>query len=62
MYDQLADRWFVSQFNTSNNGLAIAISETPDPTGAYFLYEFPLDSFSRLSTLFCMARCILPNS
>lgn len=45
MYDQLADRWFVSQFNTSNNGLAIAISETPDPTGAYFLYEFPLDSF-----------------
>ena len=45
MYDQLADRWFVSQFNTSNNGLSIAISETPDPTGAYFLYEFPLDSF-----------------
>ena len=45
MYDQLADRWFVSQFNTGNNGLAIAISETPDPTGAYFLYEFPLDSF-----------------
>ncbi len=45
MYDQLADRWFVSQFNTSNNGLAIAISETPDPTGAYFLYEFPLDTF-----------------
>lgn len=45
MYDQLADRWFVSQFNTTTDGLAIAISETPDPTGAYFLYEFPLDSF-----------------
>ncbi len=45
MYDQLADRWFVSQFNVNNNGLAIAISETPDPTGAYFLYEFPLDAF-----------------
>ncbi len=45
MYDQLADRWFVSQFNLSNNGLAIAVSETPDPTGAYFLYEFPLSSF-----------------
>lgn len=45
MYDQLADRWFVSQFNLSNNGLSIAISETPDPTGAYFLYEFPLDAF-----------------
>ncbi|MEL6989313.1 MAG: hypothetical protein AAGK97_15990, partial [Bacteroidota bacterium] len=45
MYDQLADRWFVSQFNVPTNGLAIAISETPDPTGAYFLYEFNLDSF-----------------
>lgn len=45
MYDQLADRWFVSQFNIGTNGLAIAISETPDPTGAYFLYEFPLSSF-----------------
>ena len=50
MYDQLADRWFVSQFNSTNSpdgiiGLSIAISETPDPTGAYFLYEFPLDFF-----------------
>ncbi|WP_299682211.1 GEVED domain-containing protein [uncultured Dokdonia sp.] len=45
MYDQLEDRWFVSQFNVGTNGLAIAISETPDPTGAYFLYEFSLDSF-----------------
>lgn len=45
MYDQLADRWFISQFNISSNGLAIAISETPDPTGAYFLYEYSLNSF-----------------
>lgn len=45
MYDQLADRWFVSQFNPGSNGLAIAISETPDPTGAFLLYEFSLDSF-----------------
>ena len=45
LYDQLADRWFLSQFNIATNGLLIAISETPDPTGAYFTYEFPLDSF-----------------
>jgi hypothetical protein len=45
LYDQLADRWFLSQFNTATNGLLIAISETSDPTGAYFTYEFPLDSF-----------------
>lgn len=45
LYDQLADRFFVSQFRTSNNALLIAVSETPDPTGAYNLYEFPLNSF-----------------
>tara|TARA_R110000850_G_scaffold150497_1_gene273284 strand:- start:197928 stop:200855 length:2928 start_codon:yes stop_codon:yes gene_type:complete len=45
LYDQLANRFFVTQFNTSNNGLLIAISETPDPTGSYFIYEFPLDAF-----------------
>lgn len=45
LYDQLADRWFLSQFNVATNGLLIAVSETSDPTGAYFTYEFPLDSF-----------------
>jgi hypothetical protein len=45
LYDQLADRFFVSQFRSSNNALLIAISETPDPTGSYFLYEFPLNAF-----------------
>lgn len=45
LYDQLADRWFISQFNTSNNGLMIAVSTTPDPTGTYNTWEYPLDSF-----------------
>lgn len=50
MYDQLADRFFVSQFQLSNtaslnNILVIGISETSDPTGAYFLYQFQLDAF-----------------
>ncbi len=45
MYDQLADRFFVSQFQTSNDALIIGVSETPDPTGAYNVYEFPLDAF-----------------
>jgi uncharacterized repeat protein (TIGR01451 family) len=47
-YDQLADRWLLSQFAvTDNNGnfqapfyQCIAISQTPDPTGAYFRYAF----------------------
>jgi len=45
MYDQLADRWFVSQFQQSNNALLIAISTTADPTGTYNTWTYPLDSF-----------------
>ncbi len=45
MYDSDADRWFLSQFKQSNNSLQIAISQTPDPTGAYYSYEFSLNSF-----------------
>lgn len=45
MYDQLADRFFVSQFRTSDNALIIGVSTTPDPTGTYNVYSYPLDSF-----------------
>ncbi|MCW5519734.1 T9SS type A sorting domain-containing protein [Aureitalea sp. L0-47] len=45
MYDQLADRFFVSQFRTSDDALIIGVSTTPDPTGTYNLYSFPLDAF-----------------
>jgi len=45
MYDQLADRYFVSQFGAAANSLVLGVSETPDPTGSYFIYEFPLDAF-----------------
>ena len=44
IYDQLADRWLISQFvvqnSTENYAQCVAISQTPDPTGAYWLYEF----------------------
>jgi HYR domain/Carboxypeptidase regulatory-like domain len=44
LYDQLADRWILSQFNlTVTNGSThqhIAVSKTGDPTGAYFAYDF----------------------
>jgi hypothetical protein len=51
LYDPIADRWLLSQFaftSTSSPPWAecIAISQTADPTGAYFLYEFTItDSF-----------------
>ena len=43
LYDQLADRWLISQFCTvadPNNHQLIAISKTGDPTGSYYLYNF----------------------
>jgi uncharacterized repeat protein (TIGR01451 family) len=46
-YDPLANRWLISQFNFPGVAVilppydqCIAISQTPDPTGAYFLYDF----------------------
>jgi hypothetical protein len=47
MYDQLADRWFVSEFGNlgSNLGLAVGVSVTNDPTGAYNVYQFDMGSF-----------------
>ncbi len=45
MYDHLADRFFVSQFNIATNSLIIGISQTPDPTGSYNVYDFSLDAF-----------------
>lgn len=43
LYDPLADRWMLSQFCTVAdpfNHQVIAISQTPDPSGPYFLYDF----------------------
>jgi len=44
LYDQLADRWIISQFNltvtTNSTHQHIAVSKTGDPTGAYFAYDF----------------------
>ncbi|PYQ10587.1 MAG: hypothetical protein DMH00_10660 [Acidobacteria bacterium] len=45
LYDPLADRWLLSQFCSitvanPNNHQLIAISQTSDPTGAYYLYDF----------------------
>src|SRR4051794_1728234 len=46
-YDPIADRWLISQFNFPGVAViappfdeCVAISQTPDPTGAYYLYDF----------------------
>ena len=42
LYDQFADRWLLSQFTTRGPMYydCVAISQTGDPTGAYYRYAF----------------------
>jgi hypothetical protein len=44
VYDEAADRWLLSQFATPNH-MCVAISQSPDPLGSYWLYEFNVGSF-----------------
>ena len=48
-YDHLADRWLISQFALPNYPRGpfyecIAISQTPDPTGAWYRYQFAVSN------------------
>jgi hypothetical protein len=53
VYDQLADRWIISQFTTRFTAVpqndvfynCVAISQTGDPTGAYYRYAFTTGNF-----------------
>ncbi|MCB0706951.1 MAG: T9SS type A sorting domain-containing protein [Saprospiraceae bacterium] len=41
LFDQQADRWLVSELGTfGTNAMLVAISETSDPFGNFFVYEF----------------------
>ncbi len=42
LHDQFADRWIITQFTSAGPTWfnCVAISQTPDPTGAYFRYAF----------------------
>jgi hypothetical protein len=43
VFDEMADRWLLSQF--FSNGICVAVSQTNDPTGTYNLYKFDLPEF-----------------
>jgi hypothetical protein len=45
LYDQLAERWIVSEFGSLSNSLAIGVSETSDPTGAYNVWQYQFSGF-----------------
>jgi len=44
LYDETENRWFLTEFTDPANML-IAVSETPDPMGAYFAYNFSTPEF-----------------
>ena len=45
-HDQLANRWVFSQFAIGSTGhQCFAVSQTPDPTGAYFAYQVAAPNF-----------------
>ena len=45
MYDQLADRYFISEFSATGNKLVILISQTNNPLGSWYVYSFTAPSF-----------------
>ena len=62
LYDQLANRWVVSQFAGASvpTDECIAVSTTSDATGSWNRYGFHLGSnFFDYPHLGCLARCLL---
>jgi hypothetical protein len=47
LYDHLADRWFMSQF-TFDNHQCIAVSQSGDPLGTWYLYDYLADADQNL--------------
>ena len=50
LYDDMADRWLASEFSLPNGGngpeyILVAISQTSDPTGAWYRYGFEMPQF-----------------
>jgi hypothetical protein len=45
MYDRHADRWVITQFQQSGNKILFAVSETEDPLGSYYTYEYGFNQF-----------------
>lgn len=56
LYDRAANRWVITMIGSSGSGAAecVAVSQTSDPTGAYYLYGYSfgsnLNDYDKLST------------
>jgi len=45
LYDEYEDRWIVSHFSTQYDYVLFAVSQTGDPTGAYYRYGMAFPNF-----------------
>ena len=45
LYDELANRWLMSEFASSGNRLMVAISTSPDPLGSWYTYTYNATNF-----------------
>ncbi|MBK8432461.1 MAG: hypothetical protein IPL28_14725 [Chloroflexi bacterium] len=40
LFDHLANRWMISEFSGSTDALCVYVSQTADPTGSWYAYQF----------------------
>lgn len=45
LYDAIADRFVMSEFSSSGNRMIVAVSQTNNPTGAWYAYSFTATNF-----------------
>ncbi len=45
LYDQMADRWMMSEFSAGGNLLVVAISQTASPLGSWYVYSYQANNF-----------------
>ena len=52
LFDQQAQRWLMTELNANFSGVLVAVSQTSDPTGAYYAYEFSTGGLPDYSKFF----------
>ena len=52
LFDQNAQRWLLLELNSNNAGMLMAVSETSDPLGSYYLYAFATNGLPDYPKLF----------
>ena len=44
VYDQMANRWLISELPSSGGNVCVYVSTTPDPLGTWYAYAFPVEA------------------